>query len=254
MSNYQNNGQGQQGNNNQGNSMPSHAEIELIVNLATVKDPNNQNGDRVHAYARAVGDSKVANASVAVNHQGQSEPDYWNLEVWANGDRDGNFKFLMEHCYKGRQLFIKGIPMLKKNTDGRMFPTIKVSKIQGLGSSNNNQSGNGSNQQQGGFGQQQQQGGGFQQQGYQQQPQQGFGQQQAGGFQQQQPQQGGFQQQPQQPQQGAPAWGNQQGFNQQQNGFGQQQPAGFGAPQQGGMPQNQPPQGNFQPPFGAPQR
>lgn len=263
MSNYQNNGNGQgQGNNN---SAPSHVEIEIIANLATVKDPQNPNGERVHAYAKQVGQGKVANASIAVNLQGQDEPDYWNLEIWANGERDGNFNFLMDHCFKGRQVFIKGIPMLKKNAEGRMFPTIKVNYIKGLGS--NAQGGNGGGQQQGYGGQQQGYGGGQQQQGYggQQQPQGGFQQQPQGNFQQQP--QGGFQQQPQGGQQQGyqqpPAgqqqgWGNQQGYQQQQNGFGGAQtppPApgaqpGYGAPQQGAGAPN----GNFQAPFGAPAR
>ncbi|WP_067923946.1 hypothetical protein [Alicyclobacillus shizuokensis] len=229
----------QNGNNSGGRS--DYAEIEVFGNLSTIKDPNT--GERVHAYSVPLNNgAKVANANLAVNVANKEDPDYWKLEVYASSpDRASMHNFLMDHCYKGRALFVKGTPVLNKGQDGRIYPTIRVNYLRGFGepaSTHNQQQGQQAPapQNQGGFAPQQ---GGYPQQG-------GFGQPQA-------PQQGGFGQ-PQGGFQGAP----QGGFGQPQGGFNQSQ---FGAPQggQGGFAQPgfggpQGPQGGPQPGgFGAPQ-
>lgn len=208
--NYQNNNQQQGGQRHS----YSHVNMQVIANIVT--DPE----------SKAIGQNgaKVGQARIAINHsQNQNqEADFWNIEIWVNqGNSSGYHDFLVEHCKKGRKIFIEGTPQLKRtkrqsngqdvlDPNGKAiydyYPTIRVSKIMGLGS---NESNNNNNQQQGGFNNQQQQPQG----------------QPAGGFNQQQPQQGGFA--PQQP---------------------QGQPGGFGAPQgQPGGFAPQPPNGQFQP-------
>jgi hypothetical protein len=219
------------------NAFDYHAEIELIGNISGITDPDTN--QRVHAYSKMMqGGAKVANTNIAVNHAGREEADFWRLEVWAqSADRASTHNFLMDHCDIGRKVFVKGVPLLNKDSQGRIWPTIRVTKLIGLGGGggNGNRNNNG-NQNQGGFNSQQ---GGFNQQ-------QGFNPQQ-GGF---PPQQGGF--------------GPQGGFGQQPNGFNPQggfnppqQNGGFGAPQGGFPNQGGPSQfgapSNPQGGFGAPQ-
>jgi len=228
---FQGNQQGQQGGNTNSGAYDNLAEIEIIGNLSTIKDPTT--GERVHAYSKPMNNgSKVANANVAVNIPGQDEAQFWKIEVWAQTpERASMHNFLMDHCQKGRKVLVKGTPLLNKDANGQIWPTIRVTRLIGFGGGsqenhggNNQPSQNSGFQQQGNF--QQQQNNGFQ-------PQQGFNQ---GGF---NPQSGfnaqsGFQ--------GQPGFGAPQG---------QPQPVGAAAPGFGG------PQGGFGAPqggFGAPQR
>ncbi len=140
MSNQNNNSNA--GNNSTGgNSNNSFAEIMLIGHLATVKDPNSDG--RVHAFSKPMNNnSKVANATIAINNKDKAE--FWNLEVWASSsDRSGTHDFLMDHCYKGRQVFVTGTPMLNVDANGKAWPTIRVNVLRGLGDSGaaNQQSG-----------------------------------------------------------------------------------------------------------------
>jgi single-strand DNA-binding protein len=244
--NWNNGGNGGNGGNNNGSSSYyGHAEIEIIGNLATIKDPDS--GERVHAYTKMMnGGAKVANANIAVNHYGKDEADFWKLEVWAQTpDRASMHNFLMDHCYKGRMVFVKGVPILQKDSNGTIWPTIRVTKLIGMpdGNGNNNGGNSGGNSRGNGNGSNPGNYQNNQQGGWNNQPQGGWGG--AG------PQQGG---QPPQGSWGAPqgnnGWGNQQQYQQQQNGFGAgpQQGVPFGGPQ---VPQGVPggPQSG---PFGAP--
>mgnify|MGYP001267575303 CR=1 FL=1 len=195
------------------------AYIELIGNLATVKDP--ETGNQVHAYSKQMpnSNSKVANAMLAVNHPNEDEADFWKLEVWSHDpNRSGYHNFLMDHCEKGRLVMVRGVPVLKKdkNDKSRIYPTIIVDKIVGLSSPN---SGNNNNNQQSQSQQAQ----------LQNNPQTSY-------YIPQQP--NGFQPAPQQ----------QAGFPQQQP-FAGQQPGAFPQPPQGGFA----PQPNQAQSFGAPQ-
>ena len=231
--------------NNKKSGYNNDAYITLIGNLATLKDP--ETGNQVHAYSKQMpnSNSKVANALMAVNHPNEDDADFWKLEVWSyDPNRSGYHNFLMDHCEKGRQVMVRGIPVLKrdKSDKSKLYPTIIVDKIVGLGGGNGNGNSNGGGNT-GGQQQQQPQGQPNMQQGQQQyyQQQNGFPQQQ---------QQGGFPPQPQQgygqPQGGFPPQQQQGGFPpQQQQGYAQQ--GGFPPQPQGGFPQ----QGGF-PPQGAP--
>lgn len=221
--NFQPNGNFNPSNNQSGDGAGktafSHVKMQVVANL--VNDPE----------SKPVGNNgaKVATASVAINHRGQNAAtDYWNIEVWVNqGSAASTHDFLVDHCKSGRQLFIEGIPHLKRrkrqvngqdvlDQNGKpvydFYPTIRVSSLMGLGGGNRGAANsNGGQQQQGQQQQAQQPQGGFGGQ-----PQGGFGQQPQGGF--NQPQGGfgaqGFQQPPQGGSFGAPAGapGNGQAF------------------------------------------
>lgn len=199
-------------NDNKG-ALNNHAKIQIVANLT--KDPE----------TRAVGNNgaKVASASVAINHKGQNAAtDFWDVEVWVNqGNSSATHDFLMDYCQKGRQVFIEGVPHLKRrkrqingqdvlDQNGKAvydsYPAIRVNTLLGLGGGQKNEGGGQAPAtQQGSFNQQAQQ---------QQQQQPGaFNQQPQGGF-----------QQPGQPQ---------GGFGQPQGGFAPQ--GNFGAPA-GGAP------------------
>lgn len=232
---YQNNNQGgynnQGGNNNGGgrsnSGFDNYGKMQLIGRL--VKDPE----------SKIVGNSKVASSKIAFNHISEKAgTDYWFIEIWGNEGQDAKHNFLINHCPKGRKVFVEGVPELRQNKDANgnytYFPTLKVTEIKGLEGGNSNDSGNQ---------------GGQQQQNQQQQPPNGqYGNQ--GGY--QPPQQGGYQPPqapPQAPPQGAPQGAPQGGFQQppaQQSQGGFQQPQG--APQ-GGFPPN-PPGGGYGAPVG----
>lgn len=215
-------GGGQQRTNS---GFDNHVEVQMIGRLT--KDPE----------SKVIGNAKVASSKIAINHRSEKAgTDFWFIEVWGNEGADSRHNFLVNHCPKGRRVFIKGTPELrqKKEQDGSYsyFPTIKVTEIIGL------DGGNKPGEQQGG--QQQQQQGGYQQppaQGnfppQQQQQQGGYPpQQQQGGFPPQAPPPGGYNPPPAPPQ-GAPG---QQPFPPNVGGYGA--PAGPppGAPN-GGYPQ-----------------
>ncbi|QHW35743.1 hypothetical protein GZH47_33155 (plasmid) [Paenibacillus rhizovicinus] len=232
-------------NNNGKKGFSNDAYIHVTGNIATLKDPDTQ--QQVHAYSKLMPNNsnhKVANAIVAVNHPNEDEADFYKIEAWSyDPARSAQHDFLMNNCYKGRLVEIRGTLILKKdrNDKNKIYPTIVVDKIIGHGEAGTN--GQGSN----GGGQQQQQ-----QQGYGQQPpanvgagQQQFYQQQ-NGFPPQGQQQGGYA--PQGQPGGFPPQGQQQG-----GGFPPQgQPGGFPPQgQQGGFPpQGQQPNGYG---YGAPQ-
>ncbi|MGG1453463.1 single-stranded DNA-binding protein [Bacillus licheniformis] len=213
---------GFQPNNNQGNQngynnsgYDNHVKIQLIGRIT--KDPE----------SKVINNSKVASSSIAVNHT-SDKTDFWFIEVWGNEGQDSKHNYLVNHCGKGRKVFIEGVPELrqtKKDGSYSYYPTIKVSKIVGLDG--------GSNQQQSQGGGHQQPTGQFNNGGYQQppqgQPQGGFPPQPPQGQSQGQPQ--GFTPAP--PQNGAP-----------QNGFPPNPPGGFGAPAGVGAPNGGFP-GNF---------
>lgn len=218
---YQNQQGGQGGGqpNQQNSGFDNHVKIQVIGRLT--KDPE----------SKMVNNSKVATSKIAVNHRGQNaDADFWFVEIWGNEGADSKHNFLVNHCPKGRRVFIEGTPMLKqqKAQDGsyNYYPTIKVTEIIGL---------DGGNQQGGG-----QQGGGQQQ--YNQPPQGQYAP----------PQQQYNQAPPQQqyqapPQQGyappAPPQGGYQAPPAPQGGFPPNPPGGYapvgapvGAPNGGGFP------------------
>lgn len=211
-------GQGGQQRNNSG--FDNHISVQAIGRL--VKDPE----------SKMVGNSKVATAKIAINHKSEKAgTDFWFIEIWGNEGQDTLHNFLVNHCPKGRKVFVDGTPELRQQQNGNdytYFPTIKVRNIVGLdGGKEGGQGGQGQGQSQqqppsGQFGGQPQQ-----------QPQ--FQQPQQGGF---APQQGGFQGQPSAPQGGFPP-APQAG----------QQP--MGAAPQGGFPPN-PPGGGYGAPVGVP--
>jgi single-strand DNA-binding protein len=221
---------GQQGGNGgaQRNSgFDNHVKIQVIGRL--VKDPE----------SKIVGNSKVASSKIAVNHRSdKAGSDFWFLEVWGNEGADSKHNFLVNHCPKGRKVFVEGTPELRqtKNADNTYsyYPTIKVTEIIGLEGGNANGNNNG------------------QQGGQQQQPPTGqYGGQPQGGYQQpqQQPQQpqGGYQQPPQG---GFPPAAPQGGFPPaSQGGYS---PAPQQGMQQGGFPPNPPGGGYGVPVVGAP--
>ncbi|MED3627954.1 single-stranded DNA-binding protein [Bacillus subtilis] len=198
-------------NNNQGNQngfrnsgYDNHSKIQIIGRIT--KDPE----------SKVVNNSKVASSSIAVNHTSE-KTDFWFIEVWGNEGADSKHNYLVNHCNKGRRVFIEGVPELRqtKKQDGyTYYPTIRVTNIVGLDGGSNQQG-------QGGGQQQQQQPTGQFNGGYQQQPQ---GQPQ-GGFPPQQPQgqPQGFAPTPPQP-------------NAPQNGFPPNPPGAFGAPVGVGAP------------------
>ena len=151
---------GGQPNNNNTNkgSYSNFAEITVLAYLT--RDPEStpmNNG------------SKVATADVAINHT-NGETDFWQIECWASSPENSReHNFLMEHCRKGRQVFIIGTPYLKRkkrqlngqdvlDQNGKAiydsYPSIRVRKLIGVGgngngnsqSSNNTQSNNLNNQ------------------------------------------------------------------------------------------------------------
>lgn len=133
-----------QGFNNSG--YDNHVKIQVIGRIVT--DPVSemkQNG------------SRLARSKIAVNHRGsKQETDFWFIEVWGNENADSVHNFLVNHCGKGRRVFIEGTPHLNstqdENGNWKTFPTIKIEKIVGLdggsGQSNGNQNGRNINQQQ----------------------------------------------------------------------------------------------------------
>jgi single-strand DNA-binding protein len=218
---YQQNGQGG-GQQRQNSGFDNKADITLLGRI--VNDPT----------SKTVGSSTVASAKIAINHRSEKAgTDYWFLEAWAGENSQRLHNFLVNHCPRGRKVLVTGTPELRQTTkevngqkEYNYFPTIKITDIIGVESSNS--SDQGSNQQQ--------------------QPQ--------GGYQQQQPQ-GGYQQQqqpPAAPQQGyqQPPAAPQQGYNQQQQ-YNQAPPA---PPQGGGFPPSVPgappaPQQQYGAPVGA---
>lgn len=129
--------QQQQGQQQNRSGFNSHVKIQVIGNLT--RDPESQ----------AVGQSKVASTTVAINHKGNDAPtDFWDIEIWANqGQSTGYHDFLMDYCKKGRQVFIEGVPYLKRrkrqangqdvlDQNGKAvydyYPTIRVQTIVGL--------------------------------------------------------------------------------------------------------------------------
>jgi hypothetical protein len=231
--------------NNKKTGFSNDAYILVTGNICTLKDPDTQ--QQVHAYSKLMQNSnhKVANAIVAVNHPNEDEADFYKIEVWSyDPQRSSQHDFLMNNCYKGRLVEIRGTLVLKKdrNDKNKIYPTIVVDKIIGHGEAGTNgqsptgQQGNQQQQQQpqqpvgAGAGQQQYYGGQPQQQGgfgvppqpnYMQQP----GQPQ-GGF--QQPAPGGYAPQPGQQQQGGFVPQQQQGYGAPTGGYGA--PNGYGAP------------------------
>ena len=174
------------GGNGGGSNSPSFSEITIIARLT--EDPKSE--------VMSSG-AKVAKATIANNHRGQDAPtDFWNIEVWVNqGGRSSTHDFLMDYCKSGRQVFVKGIPHLKRrkrqnngqdvlDPNGKAiydyYPTIRVNELMGLGAGQNKGNNSGSGQQQ------QTQQNNFQNQGN---PQQFQGQQPQGGL---VPPQGGF--------------------------------------------------------------
>jgi single-strand DNA-binding protein len=148
--------QGQDQNNVNKAAFSNHAKIQVIAYLTS--DPKSD----------VIGQSKVATSSIAINHKGSKqgdEPDFWNIEVWVNqGQSSATHDFLVDYCKKGRQVFIEGIPYLKKteakdpqtkqpilNSQGKpvytYYPTIRVQTLIALGGGNSNQE-NGGNQNQ----------------------------------------------------------------------------------------------------------
>lgn len=201
------------GQQNQNSGFDNHVKIQVIGRLT--KDPE----------SKMVNNSKVASSKIAVNHRGQNgDADFWFVEVWGNENADSMHNFLVNHCPKGRKVFIEGIPMLKQTKNGNdynYYPTIKITQIIGLDGGN-----------QGG------QGGGQQQQ---QQPPQGQYAPPQGGYQAPPAPQGGYQP-PAAPPQGGyapPAGAPQQG------GFPPNPPGGYGAP--AGPPMGAPNPGGFPP-------
>ncbi|HDR8240480.1 TPA: single-stranded DNA-binding protein [Bacillus cereus] len=120
----------QQQNNSgyRNNGADNHVKIQVVARL--VKDPE----------SKPVNNSKVASSKVVINHRGGEKADFWFIEVWGNENSDGYYKFLLNHCPKGRKVFIEGIPELRqtKNTDGTYtyYPTIKVTNLIGLDGGN----------------------------------------------------------------------------------------------------------------------
>lgn len=210
--NNQQGGQQGQGGQRTNSGFDNHLKIQVIGRLT--KDPE----------SKMVNNSKVATSKIAVNHRGQNaDADFWFVEVWGNEGADSMHNFLVNHCPKGRRVFIEGTPMLKQTKDAQgnfnYFPTIKITSIIGFDGGNE-------------AGQNGAQTGGQQPN---QQPPQGQYAAPQGGYQQppqgQQfpPQNAGYQQPPAQP----------------QAGYQQQQP-----PMQGGFPPNPP--GGYNGPVGAP--
>jgi single-strand DNA-binding protein len=226
--NFGNQGYGQQnvgGQNGQRNNsgFDNFSTIQLIGRLT--QDP----------ASKMVNNAKVATSKVAVNHRSEKAgTDFWFIEVWGNEGADRLHNFLVNHCPKGRRVFVTGIPELRqqKNQDGSYsyYPTIRVLDLVGLDMPKNQEGGN----QQPPTGQFNQQGG------YNQPPQGNFNQPpQQGGFN-APPQAGGFPSAPSQSQGGFPP-------NPPGGGYGMPvgapvgAPVGVGAPN-GGFPPA-PPQG-----------
>lgn len=241
MSQYGNQGGYNQGGYNQGNQgggqqrtnsgFDNHIRIQLIGRLT--KDPE----------SKMVNNSKVATSKIAVNHRGQNaEADFWFVEVWGNEGADSMHNFLVNHCPKGRKVFIEGIPMLKQTKNGNdynYYPTVKITSILGLdGGSEGGQQGGG--QPQGGYNNQQPPQGQYapSQGGYNAPPappQGGYAPPTPqGGYAPPAPPQGGGYAPPQ----GAPAGAPQGGFPPNPpGGYGAPQGAPMGAPNTGGFPQ-----------------
>ncbi|PVC75011.1 hypothetical protein C2I27_03740 [Priestia megaterium] len=211
--------QGQGGQQRTNSGFDNHVSVQAIGRL--VKDPE----------SKMVGNSKVATAKIAINHKSEKAgTDFWFIEIWGNEGQDTLHNFLVNHCPKGRKVFVDGTPELRQQQNGNdytYFPTIKVRNIVGLDGGKEGGQGGGQAQ-----AQQQPPSGQF---GGQQQQQPQFQQPQQGGF---APQQGGFQGQPSAP----------------QGGFPPAPPAGqqpMGAAPQGGFPPN-PPGGGYGAPVGVP--
>lgn len=215
-------GGGQPGQNNN-SGFDNHIKIQVIGRMA--KDPE----------SKMVNSSKVATSKIAINHRGQNaDTDFWFIEVWGNEGSDSLHNFLVNHCPKGRRVFIEGIPFLKQQKDANgnfsYFPTIKIFNLIGL-DGGNNQGGQQSGQQQGG---------------YQQPPTGHYSQQPPAGYQPSPaPPQGGYPPPPPAGYQPPPA-----GYQPppagyppaQQGGFPPNPPGGYGAPNPGGFPPNPPQQ------------
>jgi single-strand DNA-binding protein len=191
--------QNQGGGQRQNSGFDNHAKIQIIGRI--VKDPTSE----------MKGTGKVATAKIAVNHRNEKDgTDFWFVEVWGNEGADSKHNFLVNHCPKGRKVFIEGTPTLRQTQkDGNYtyYPTIKIDQIIGLdGGKEGGNQGGGQAQPQGGYNQPPsgQYGGAPQgqyppaQQNNQYPPAQQQGQYQAP------PQQGGFPPAPQQGQYNAP--------------------------------------------------
>lgn len=129
---------GQQGGQQQrtNSGFDNHAKIQVIGRI--VKDPSSEQK----------GTGKVASAKIAINHRNDKDgTDFWFIEVWGNEGSDSKHNFLVNHCPKGRKVFIEGTPTLRqseKNGVYSYFPTIKITEIIGLdGGKDNQQGGNG---------------------------------------------------------------------------------------------------------------
>lgn len=157
--------QNQVSGNGQSRNYSSFVKFQAIANL--VNDPE----------SKPVGGAKVATAPIAINHAGENgDTDYWTIEVWANqGQSSSVHDFLMDHCKKGRQVFVEGVPHLKRrkrqingqdvlDQNGKpvydYYPTVRVNVLRGLGGGQNNNNQQQKNQQNN-LNQQQQQNNGF---------------------------------------------------------------------------------------------
>lgn len=116
------------------NANGCHAKIQLIGYIQEVTDPSTK--QKVSAYSKQVGNNKVANSVIVVNHYGVDQGDFWRIEAWATEQNARNHDFLIQYCEKGRQVFIEGTPILRKdeNDKSKLYPTIRVDKIIGFNS------------------------------------------------------------------------------------------------------------------------
>jgi len=108
-----------------GSGFDNYAKIKVIGRLT--QDPT----------SKIVNNSKVGTSKIAINHRSEKAgTDFWFIEVWGNEGADSKYNFLINHCPKGRRVFVEGIPELRqqKNQDGSYsyYPTIKVTELVGL--------------------------------------------------------------------------------------------------------------------------
>lgn len=108
----------------------NHIEVELIGNIAGIKDAN---GNRVAVVSEPKQNGgKKAVTYVAVNHVSREEADFWKIEIHAKSNDDGFSRLhdnLVDFAEIGRKVFIKGTPVLNRDNEGHYWPTIYVSKI-----------------------------------------------------------------------------------------------------------------------------
>jgi hypothetical protein len=108
----------------------NHVKIQVIGTIQELTDPKTKN--KIHAYSSQAGKLRVANGLVVVNHVGLEQGDFWKLEAFEYANNDKNYKYLLEYCSKGKMVFIEGTPILKKDDQNRVYPTIRIEKIIGL--------------------------------------------------------------------------------------------------------------------------